>query len=135
MVPSVLRLRFLMCREDRPRSKGTSELSARSSLSSGLRLRLGAGGWAAGVAVVATGSSSVAGGRWSWDSWAESSGEGEAGEGGMVGRSEAFGEGRFGAVSSARTNAGQMLPAMMRVHVGRGGGALRWRAVGMSGGS
>lgn len=43
-------------------------------------------------------------------SWAESSGEGGAGEFGVAGRSEAFGEGTVGAVSSARTNAGASYP-------------------------
>ena len=42
-----------------------------------------------------------------WLRGAEIMGEDEAGEFGVDGRSEAFGEGMFGAVSSARANAGE----------------------------
>ena len=93
----------------------SSSLSS-PSLSSALCLRLVVvGRVAVGVGVVAigvamTGSSWVLAGR-SWGgSWAEDNGNVEAGEFERAGRSEAFGEGTFGAVSSARTNAGAGYP-------------------------
>jgi hypothetical protein len=53
-----------------------------------------------------------------WLEGAEITGEREAGEFGMDGWSEAIGEGEFGAVSSARTNAGSGYPQMTRVWIG-----------------
>lgn len=77
------------------------------SLSSALCLRLVVEGRVVvgAVATATGGSSDVPGARTLGRSGAKNTGDGEAGEFGMVGRSEAFGEGRFGAVSSARTNA------------------------------
>ena len=46
---------------------------------------------------------------------AEVTGKEEAGDVGVDGWSEAIGEGEFGAVSSARTNAGSGYPQMTRV--------------------
>ena len=62
-----------------------------------------------------------------WLGGAEIMGEYEAGEFGVDGRSEAIGEGEFGAVSSARTNAGSGYPQMTRVWVG--GSAVPNRAL------
>jgi hypothetical protein len=62
-----------------------------------------------------------------WLGGAEIMGEDEAGEFGVDGRSEAIGEGEFGAVSSARTNAGSGYPQMTRVWVG--GSAVPNRAL------
>lgn len=110
MVPSVLRLRFLIWREDRPRSRGSSELSESSSLlSPGLCLRLCVRRRVdvVVVAVAVSGSSWVLAAGCSCCSGAENTRDGEAGEFGRVGRSGAYGEGTFGAVSSARTNAGE----------------------------
>ena len=98
-----------MCREGRPRSREGSEVREESlSLSSALRLRLVVGERVVVVGAVATAtedSSWVLGARTVGRTGAKNTGDGEAGEFGMVGRSEAFGEGRLGAVSSARTNA------------------------------
>lgn len=49
---------------------------------------------------------------------AEITGEGEAGEFGVAGRSEAIRGGGIGVVSSARTNAGAGYPQMTQVFVG-----------------
>lgn len=76
--------------------------SSSSPLSSSLCLRL------AVVVVVAGGGCSEEAPARPWGCcWARNTGDGEAGEFGVDGRSEAFGEGMFGAVSSARANAGE----------------------------
>ena len=93
--------------------KGSSSLW--SSVPDKLCLRFLARGRSDGGIVVAGGCSrglALASGS---SEGAESSGEEEAGEVGVDGWSAAIGKGRFGAILSARTNAGLGYPQMTRV--------------------
>jgi hypothetical protein len=107
--PCCLRLRFEMWRDNLPLVPLVRGSSWASSLSEKLCLRF--------PAVVCSDDRIVVAGVW-WAGrleGAEITGEEEAGDVGVDGWSEAIGEGEFGAVSSARTNAGSGYPQMTRV--------------------
>lgn len=110
IVPSDLRLRFEMCREGRPLVSCDAEPSESWSSSERLCLRLPVVSGTEGLGAVMAGCPS----ELEATGWvvvgAESSGEGEFWEFGMAGRAEVTGDGGFGGISSARTNASEGHP-------------------------
>lgn len=129
MVSSEVRVRFAWWREDRPLSRCEEELSeacswsfSSSSSSEKLCLRFVLVAGIEGVGEEAGGGlEAVAAVRWVGPGivvGAENSGEVEAWEFGRIGRAEVTGDGGFGGISSARTNAGESYPQLLRIDVG-----------------
>lgn len=127
--PSCLRLRFEMWRDKLPRVPLVRGSSSASSLAEKLCLRFPAVVWSDDRIAAADAWSEARAAGAGWLEGAEMTGEEEAGDVGVDGWSEAAGEGGFGAISSARTNAGSGYPQMTRVWVGGSavpGGVLAW---------